>query len=73
MNLNIETRSRRYPAMIAAAARPTRAVRNDAVAEVHAFVDHLLYSGWLEDIRRDQMKLHMIRAIMEWAHRGVRN
>ena len=71
MNPNLDTRRRGNPAMVAAPAPAKRAVRGDAVADVHAFADRLLYSGWLEDNRRDQMKLHMIRAIAEWAHGGA--
>ena len=67
MNLNLETRSRGTPAMAAAPARAKQAVRGDAVADVHAFADRLLFSGWMEDNRRDQMKLHIIRAIVEWS------
>jgi hypothetical protein len=31
----------------------------------------LLYSGWLKDNRRDQLKLHRILAIVEGAHDGA--
>ena len=62
MDLNIETRT-----------RAKRTARRNRAADVHAFVDRLLYGGWLEDSHRDAIKLQMIRAIAEWANSGARS
>jgi hypothetical protein len=72
MNLNIDTR-RRDPRMPGAASSSKRTARRDLAADAHAFVDRLLYGGWLEDSRRDAIKLQMIRAIAEWANGGARS
>jgi hypothetical protein len=68
MTLSTATRRRR-PLIAAAPARRRRP--RDAASEVHAFADRLLYGGWLEDDRRDQVKLCVIRAIAEWARAGA--
>jgi hypothetical protein len=73
MDLNTDTRGRRDPRMLAAASRSKGTARRNPAADVHAFVDRLLYGGWLEDSRRDAIKLQMIRAIAEWANGGARS
>ena len=72
MNLNTATQIK-SAVMNARPAGPGRKARRDPVAGVNAFADRLLYDGWLEDNRRDRMKLMMIRAIAEWARDTTRN
>jgi hypothetical protein len=73
MNLNAAIGSPRRAAKRARAARPGVKLHRDPAARVNAFADRLLYDGWLEDNRRDRMKLVMIRAIVEWAQDRARN
>lgn len=73
MNLNTAIPSPRNAAIRARAARSAVKAHRDPVARVNAFADRLLYDGWLEDNRRDRMKLMMIRAIVEWAQDRARN
>ena len=72
MNLNTVTLSPRSAAIRARAARSAAKARRDPAARANAFADRLLYDGWLEDNRRDRMKLMMIRAIVEWAQDRTR-
>lgn len=70
--LALDTPTRRASTRSAAGSRlrPRARTRGrDDLADVHAFCDRLLYGGWLEDSRRDRIKLEMIRAIVEWARR----
>lgn len=71
MELSAPTRRRESVAVLRRTAR--RQVRRDGAAGVNAFADRLLYDGWLEDNRRDRMKLVMIRTIVEWAHGRASN
>jgi hypothetical protein len=73
MNLNAATHGVKRVAMSARTARPASKAHRDPAARVNAFADRLLYDGWLEDNRRDRMKLMMIRAIVEWAQGSARN
>jgi hypothetical protein len=73
MNLSTATHSAKRVAMSACTARPASKAHRDPAARVNAFADRLLYDGWLEDNRRDRMKLMMIRAIVEWAQASARN
>ncbi|HSD43311.1 MAG TPA: hypothetical protein VLD36_15770 [Burkholderiales bacterium] len=73
MNLSTATQTYKTAAMSARTARAGRKSRRDPAAGVNAFADRLLYDGWLEDNRRDRMKLVMIRAIVEWAQSDGRD
>lgn len=72
MNVNTATHGAKRVAMSARTAPPAPKARRDPADRVNAFADRLLYDGWLEDNRRDRMKLMMIRAIVEWAQGGAR-
>jgi hypothetical protein len=73
MNLSTATHSAKRGAMSARAVRLAPKAHRGPAARVNAFADRLLYDGWLEDNRRDRMKLMMIRAIVEWAQASARN
>jgi hypothetical protein len=71
--MNLSTATRRDARLPGRAYRSKRTARRDPAADVHAFVDRLLYGGWLEDSRRDAIKIALIRAIADWASAGARN